>query len=58
MKLIGPYSKYIKQQQPSGAIINNNVSLTVTTIIYPDLGWFENFKVPKNDLGGVTCGND
>ena len=33
--LIGPYVKYIRQQQTGGAIINNNVSLTFMTMIDP-----------------------
>ena len=46
--LIGPYSKSIKQQQPGGAIITINVSLTCMTIINPASGWFEIVKIPTD----------
>ena len=39
--LIGPYIKYIIQQQPGSAIINDNASLTCMTMIDPAMGWFE-----------------
>ena len=56
--LIGPYSKSIRQQQPGGAIIWNNVCLTWITMTDPATGWFEIFKIPTFDLDGVTSGND
>ena len=58
LDLIGPYSKSIIQQQPGGAIIKNNVSLTYMTIIEPTTGWFEIVEVLKYDLDEVTGGND
>ena len=38
--LIGPYSKSIIQQQPCGAIIENNFSLSCITMINTATGWF------------------
>ena len=48
--LLGPYSKFIRQQQPGGAIVNNNVSLTCVTMIDPATGCFETIEVPMFDL--------
>ena len=56
--LIGLYSKSIRQQQPGGAIINNNVSLAWTVIIDPVTVCFEIFKIPTYGLNDVTCGNN
>ena len=56
--LIGLYSKYIRQQQPGGAIIKNNVSITFMTMIYPTMGWFEIIAVPTFDPDEVTGSND
>ena len=56
--MIGPYSKSIIKQQPVGAIIKNNVSLTCMTIINPAMVWFEIFKVTTYDLDEATEGND
>ena len=56
--MIGPYSKYIKQQQPCGAIIKNDVSLTCMKMIDLDTYWFEIVKVPTYDIDGVIGGND
>ena len=42
--LIGPYIKSIRQQQPCGAIIKNNVSLNFMTIIDNATGWFSFLK--------------
>ena len=42
--LIGPYIKYIRQHQPGGTIIQNNVSMTCMAIIDPATGWFEKVK--------------
>ena len=55
--LIGPYIKYIRQQHLDGAIINNNVSLSCTTMIDHATGWFEIFEVPTYDLDEVMGGN-
>ena len=38
--LIGPYFKSIKQQNPGGTIIKNNVSLACMTMINLAMGWF------------------
>ena len=38
--LIAPYSNYIRQQHPGGAIININVSLTCMMMINSAAGWF------------------
>ena len=56
--LIGPYSKYIKQQQPGGTVIQSNASLTCMTMIYPATGWFDIVEIPRFDLEEVTLGND
>ena len=56
--LIVPYNKSIRQHQPAGAIIKNNVSLTYMMMIDPATGWFEIIKVPTSDLYEVTGGND
>ena len=56
--LIVPYSKSIIQQHPCGAIFNNNFSLAFMTMIDPDMGWFEFFKVLTYDLDEVTGGNN
>ena len=55
--LIGQYSKSIRQQQPGGAIIMKNSSLTCMTMIDPATGWLENFEIPMFDLNEVTAGN-
>ena len=55
--LIGTYIKSIKQQQPGGAIINNDVSLACMTMINPATGWFEIVLVPTYNLDEVTGGN-
>ena len=39
--LIGPYRKSIIQQQPGGAIIQKNASLTFMMMVDPNTGWFE-----------------
>ena len=38
--LIGTYRKSIRQQQPGGATIKHDVSLTSMTMIDPAMGWF------------------
>ena len=58
MYLIVPYSNSIRQHQPGGTIINNNVSFVCKMMIYPIMSWFEIVKVPKYDLYEVTGGND
>ena len=54
--LIGPYSKSIRQQQPSGTVIRNNSIPTCMTMIDPATGWFEIFEIPMFDLEKVTLG--
>ena len=56
--LIGLYSKSIRQHQPGGAIIKNNVSLTCLKMIDPATGWFEIVEMPTYDLDEVTGGNN
>ena len=56
--MIGPYSKSTIQQQTSGAIINNIVSLTCMNMINPATGWFEIVGVLTYELDEVTGGND
>ena len=56
--LIGPCSKSTIQQNPGGTVIRNNYSLTCITIIDPDTGWFNIFKIPMFDLKEVALGND
>ena len=56
--LIGPYSKYIRQQKPGGTVIQNNTSLTCMTMIDPATGWFDIVKIPTFDLDEVALGND
>ena len=55
--LIGPYIKSIRQQQPYGTVIQNNYSLTCTTMIKPDTGWFDIIKIPMFDLEVVALVN-
>ena len=57
INLIGTYTKFIRQQNPGGAIIQKDVSLTYMTIIDTTTGWFEIFKVPLFDLKEVSKGN-
>ena len=54
MDLIGTYSNYIRQQQPGGTIIKNNLSITSIIMIDPATGWFEIIKFPMYDLNEVT----
>ena len=56
--MIGTYNKYIKQQQPVGSIIKNNIILAWMKMINPAIGWFEIVKVPTFDLDEVTGVND
>ena len=58
VELIGPYSKHIRQQNPGGAIINNNFILTCMKMIDPATSWFEMFKVPTYEIGEVMGVND
>ena len=58
LDLIGPYTKYIIQQHPGDAIINNNGTLTWMMMIDPATGWFEIFEVPTFELDDITVGND
>ena len=48
--LICPYSKSIRKQQPGGAIIKKDMSLTCMTIIDPTKGWFAIVEAPCFDL--------
>ena len=57
MDLIGPYIKSIRQQQPGGAIINNNVSLACMAMIDPAMGWFEIVGIPTYNIDEVTGPN-
>ena len=41
-----------------GNTINNHVSLTCMTMIYPAMGWFEIVKVSTFELDKVTDVND
>ena len=56
--LICPYINSIRQQQPGGAIISKNASLTCMTMIDPATGWLEMVEIPKFDLDEVTTGKD
>ena len=56
--LIGPYSNSIRQHQPGGAIIKDNVSLACMITIDPATDWFEIFKIPTYNLDEVTGVND
>ena len=58
MDLLGLYSKSIRQQQPVGAIIKNDISLTCMKMIDLAKGCFEIPKVLTYDLDEVTGGND
>ena len=55
--LIGP-SNSIRQHQPGGAIIKDNVSLACMITIDPATDWFEIFKIPTYNLDEVTGVND
>ena len=56
--LLGLYSKSYRQQQPVGAIIKNDISLTCMKMIDLAKGCFEIPKVLTYDLDEVTGGND
>ena len=56
--MIGPYSKSIIQQQPSGTIIRSNVSLTCITMIDLTIGYFKIVEIPTYNIDEVTGGND
>ena len=56
--LINPYSNSIRQHQPGGAIIKDNVSLACMITIDPATDWFEIFKIPTYNLDEVTGVND
>ena len=58
MDLIGPYIKSIKQQNPGGAIIWKNISLTCMKMIDPATGWFEIVEILTFDLDEVRAGNN
>ena len=56
--LIGTYRKSIRQQQPGGAIIWKNASMTCMTMIDPATGWFKIFEMPTFNLDEVTASNN
>ena len=56
--LIVPYSKYIRQQQPGGTVIQKNASWTCMLMIDPATGWFDIVEIPRFYLEEVTIGND
>ena len=56
--LIVPYSESIKQQQPWGIIIKNNVILTCMTMISVTTGWFKIIELPTYDLDEVMVSKD
>ena len=56
--LIGPYRKFIREQNPGGAIIRNNVSLTCVKTIDPATGCFDIVQIPIYDFDDVTGVND
>ena len=58
VELTGPYSKYIRQQNPGGTTIKNDVRLACMKMINPTTGWFEIFEIPMYDQDEVTDGND
>ena len=57
VELIGLYIKSIRQQQPGGAITNNNGGLSFMTMIDPFRGCFEIVEVPTYDLDDIVGGN-
>ena len=56
--LIGPYIKSIIKHHPDGTAIQNNYSLTCTTMIELATCWFEIVEIPTFDLEEVKIGND
>ena len=58
MDVLGPYNNSIRQQQPGGAIIKNNFSITCMTMIDPATSWFEISEIPTYNLDEVAGSND
>ena len=56
--LIGPYGNSIRQQQPGGAVVKNNISLPCIMMIDSATVWFEIVEIPTYDLNEVTVSND
>ena len=54
---IDPFRNYIRKNNPGGATIKINVSLTCMTMIKPTAGSFEIVKLPAFDLYEVTGSN-
>ena len=58
MDLIDSYRNSIRQQQPGGAIIRNNVNLDCMAMIDPATGWFDIVEILTYDLDEFTGVND
>ena len=58
LDLISPYIKSIRQHQPGVTVINNNDSLTCTTLINPDIGLSEISEIRTFYLKDIALGND
>ena len=58
VELIGIYRNSIRKQNPGGAIIRNDVSMTYMAMINPATGWFEVVEIPTKNLDEVIGGND
>ena len=56
--LMGPNSKSIIQQKTHGYIVLKDLSISWTTMINPDTGWFEIIYFPSFDLEEVTSCNN
>ena len=56
--LICSYIRSIRQHQPGGEIIKKDVSLTCKTMIVPDIGYFEIFKITTFNINEVMRGKD
>ena len=55
--LIGPYTKTLKQIQPSGTVTEVELYLTCMTFIDPATGWFEITQVPYYDSDKIKVQN-
>ena len=47
----------MRQHYPGGYTIKNDACIACMTMINPDIGWFEIFKVMTFDLDKATEGN-
>ena len=56
--LIGAYRKSTRQQQPGGAVIQKNASLTCMTIIDPATVCYKIVHIMTFDLDEVTTSNN